>query len=72
MTEGVITVERLLDRRVRWPIEEQAGEYYVKTDPMSGEKITYAANEVVKSDVDVMILRNISSRKKNILPREGD
>jgi len=57
---------------VRRPIEIQAGEYYVKTDLISGEKITYAANEVVKSDVDVMILRNISSRKKNILPREGD
>ena len=57
---------------MRRPIEIQAGEYYVKTDLISGEKITYAANEVVKSDVDVMILRNISSRKKNILPREGD
>lgn len=66
------TIWHFFDRRLRLPIREANHDYFVKTDPVTGEDITYARSKTTEDDVQMKILENMASRKKNILKREGD
>jgi hypothetical protein len=67
------TIWDLLDRDVRHPIEHENHEHFWVTNHTTGEEELVSSNEEIKSDVDLIVLRNIQRRQKNISrEREGD